>query len=322
MTTDKVGVDRDILAVADSSGDMGVDSTGIRKTLQGLTTVVAPTTLFTVLLYYFGWARTSAQMEVFNLDHSTLGFSTSDYLLRSVDALFIPLGGVCLFGIMTILGHRTVVRLLQSRRDQRTMGILILATATLGILSLSYGFYSAFRRPVFIWDYILTPLSFAMGFDLFAYAHYVHDKGQRVFDPPRATEDQSAQRAWLTRTSLALLAFLNVLSLFWFIGNYAAAVGRGRAVEMIAALSDRTSALLYSPAPLDFQAHGVIELDSKVLDSPYRFRYHGLKLLLRSSDKYFLLPACWEEAGRQTILLPDSDKLRLELLKDFKGCQD
>ncbi len=52
----------------------------------------ANVTVLTALLVYFGWKRADTQATVLGVDESVFGLSTQDYLLRSVDALFLPIG--------------------------------------------------------------------------------------------------------------------------------------------------------------------------------------------------------------------------------------
>ena len=52
--------------------------------------VIAPTTLITALAYYFGYRRERAFAGFSGIDVSALNFTTTDYVLRSVDALFVP----------------------------------------------------------------------------------------------------------------------------------------------------------------------------------------------------------------------------------------
>src|SRR6266404_2829120 len=56
-----------------------------------ITTIGSPVVLGTVLLFYFGWVRTNAQMHDLGLDSSVLNFSTTEYILKSIYVLFIPL---------------------------------------------------------------------------------------------------------------------------------------------------------------------------------------------------------------------------------------
>ena len=67
-------------------------SPSARSALELAGLVVAPTTLVTALAFYFGWVLTNSRASYFGIDASALGFSTQDYLLRSADALFVPLG--------------------------------------------------------------------------------------------------------------------------------------------------------------------------------------------------------------------------------------
>ena len=60
-------------------------------TMRGLATVVAPTTLVTALLFYFGGRARAPRPDVMGLDDSLFGYSTRDYILRSVTTMFWPL---------------------------------------------------------------------------------------------------------------------------------------------------------------------------------------------------------------------------------------
>src|SRR5829696_4296771 len=53
--------------------------------LKVLGQVVAPATLITALLIFFGWSRTTALFGWFGIDPTSLGFSSTDYLLTSQD---------------------------------------------------------------------------------------------------------------------------------------------------------------------------------------------------------------------------------------------
>jgi hypothetical protein len=47
--------------------------------------------------------------------------------------------------------------------------------------------------------------------------------------------------------------------------------------------------------------------------SRYRFRYTGLRLIVRSGGKYFLVPAGWSsQNGASAFVIPDGDDFRLE----------
>ena len=71
---------------------------------------MAPTSAVTALLYYFGWARTSVQAQQMGLDDSLLGYSTQDYLLRSLTSMTIPLVVALVATVVGLLLHTVVVR--------------------------------------------------------------------------------------------------------------------------------------------------------------------------------------------------------------------
>ena len=52
---------------------------------------VAPTTLITSLCYFYGYVATRSYFLYFGVDTDAIGFTTTDYLMRSVPALYVPL---------------------------------------------------------------------------------------------------------------------------------------------------------------------------------------------------------------------------------------
>lgn len=49
--------------------------------------------------------------------------------------------------------------------------------------------------------------------------------------------------------------------------------------------------------------------------SEYAFRYEGLRLLIRSNGRFFLLPTGWSTSGGVTIALRDREGLRVEFVR-------
>src|SRR5206468_3932674 len=88
----------------------------IRSMLEMAGLIVAPVTLLTALLYYFGWVRSNALWLHFGIDPSTIGFSTQDYLLRAIGALYVPLGAMLIFGLLLLECHQEVARWIKLRR--------------------------------------------------------------------------------------------------------------------------------------------------------------------------------------------------------------
>ena len=75
-------------------------------------------TLVTGVLFYFGWRRSDVQAVEMGVDVSLFGFSSQDYVLRSISSLYLPL--LVIFGL--VLGwlwlHSRVTALLRSDRGR------------------------------------------------------------------------------------------------------------------------------------------------------------------------------------------------------------
>jgi hypothetical protein len=53
-------------------------------------TITSQVVLITGLLYYFGWVRIHSFLDYFGVDPSLVGYSTADYVLRSINVAFPP----------------------------------------------------------------------------------------------------------------------------------------------------------------------------------------------------------------------------------------
>jgi len=92
--------------------DRPPDHGRLRDLLETATLVLAPTTVITALLFYFGWARTNALFGRLGIDQSALGFTVQDYLLRSVNSTFRPLSVVLLAATAGLSVHIALSRAL------------------------------------------------------------------------------------------------------------------------------------------------------------------------------------------------------------------
>ncbi len=115
--------------------------------------------------------------------------------------------------------------------------------------------------------------------------------------------------------SVILLAMLVSVGLVWEVANYAEIKGRSLGVFLVSQLAFQPGVAVYSPRRLQIDAGGVVETRFTEPDSAYGFRYTGLKLLFRANGRYFLVPESWSVDGGTTIVLRDSDELRLEFIR-------
>lgn len=82
------------------------DPSNIFTIIGAITSQVA---LITALFYYFGWARTYSLFGYFGVDATLVGYSTPDYVLRSIDVAF-PWFICATFAALALFGlHRLVM---------------------------------------------------------------------------------------------------------------------------------------------------------------------------------------------------------------------
>ena len=271
----------------------------LHQTLRTVGSVVAPTTMLTALLFYFGWVSVSVQARYFGFDSALLEFSTRDYLLQSISPTFLPLGAALLVMLVLLRGHSAMDRWMAPGRAGR---IVNTAVAVAGVALFVRGFAGIlWPRPVDP----LTPFGFAGGVALCSYALYLRRKRVRAGAPEAPT-------GWvLSLNSLALSLFIG-LSAVWLVAEYAEWDGARKAERLVRSLPFRPAVVVYSPEGLRLEGPGVHEENLSDTKAAYAYRYDGLRLLVRSSGKLFLLPAGWSRDDGNVIVLRDRDDVRLE----------
>lgn len=269
--------------------------------------IVAPTTALTALLFYFGWAHAYWFFNYFGVESSLLGLSTTEYLLRSLDGLFVPLTVVAVSGLLLLWARHLGQAHLRPSARLRLHRILIWLAPVIGVaLTLN-----ALSR--FLWETWLNtplavaPLSLTVGVLLLVWAVY-RRRRQSVAEG----HNPAHMDGWIAVLEWAAVFLLIGLSLFWAATDYSAAVGRGRARDVVAGLSTQPAVILYSERSLSMAAPGVRESKCADQEAAYRFRYDGLKLIIQSDDQYVFLPAGWNPDHGVAIVMPRNDKLRLE----------
>jgi hypothetical protein len=270
-----------------------------------LGSVVAPTTLLTAVLFYFGWSFSYWFFSYFGIDFTTLGLTTQDYLLRSVDALFVPLIAFTVVVLMLRWLLPPAVALLPpswmtAMRAVRgplalVSGISLLAVGLLRVLGGgSLGLY-----------FVVPPLCLAAGTVLLSYA-------ASHFRALLRNPDQ-AEAHWVQTVERAAVFVLVGLSLFWAAQLYASDLGTSRAAQQAAQLPVQPDAVVYSAQSLSLRAPGVTEVACANTEAGYKYRYEGLTLMLQSGGQLVLLPRAWSPMdGSAAILIPRTDSIRLE----------
>jgi hypothetical protein len=276
----------------DADGDIG-------RLLRLAGSVVAPTTLLTGLLVYFGQMYVAGYCRYFGVNFTALGLGVQEYLTRSVDGVFVPLALAAVTTLAAAAAHRLLRRLLDTAAP-RTARAWRLAIAAGGGAALAVAGLALAGE-----DHTLVPavpelggLCLAGGVLLLAY----------VSRRPAAGEPPAG---WAVARWGAMFLLVSI-GLFWAVGSYANGVGTARARELAAGLAAWPDTVLYSTASLSLRGPGVRQTACADRRAAYRYRYDGLKLVLQSGDRYFFLPAGWSRTDGAALIIPRTDAVRLE----------
>lgn len=267
-------------------------------------------TVLTSLLFYFGWARSAQEARYFGIDDTALGMSVSDYVLRSVDSLYLPGTMAVAFGLVALLVHDRVLR----RIDEGRTGAVARGARGLSVAWLVLPALALAGERVLPGSSQLTfPLACTVGIALAVYARHL-----------RRLLGISAKGRY-DGVLTALVGALLVLTTFWTVSAFAEVVGRGHGRQIAGNLALLTRVALYSPTDLHLDAPGVAvdRLAGADTDDKGRpvitYRYTGLRMLQYSGGRYFLLSDGWTRTHGAVIVIPDDAHLRFAFLRGPVG---
>lgn len=252
------------------------------------TTFVAPATFVGTLLFYFGYVSARSEYSYFGVDVDTLGFSTQDYVMRSPQALLVPALLILAIGATTaaaLAGIRT------GRIGPRVTERLTLGGSILGVVGLCLVFTYAWLGGWTAYP-LVTPLVIAAGAGLFAL-------GGRTRGHPASV--------------VVLVTLVAVVATFWATATLAQWTGRGIAMHTARHLTDLPAVVLDTHERLYLRDNVTQEqilapagTDKAPDGQTYRYRYYGLRLLVQSGDRMFLVPERWDPSD-STLVFDMSD---------------
>lgn len=270
--------------------------------------IVAPLSIITSLLYYFGYVRRTTFCAYFGLDETTAAFNTTEYVIPSIGVTFRPLVRLIAVAVLAVLAHHALTILMRRSATWRKGIVAALLTISVGFL----GFGISGLREHSLGPPILAPLALGSGAVLLEYSISTAQAGNMpsawsLFQP--ALGSTSVAR----RVSLVLIA---LGALFWATANLAYESGLSEAIRTERALGADLQVVVYSKQRLDLLGDGIASVTLPPSDTAaYRYRYSGLRLLRHTKEQWLLLPAGWRRGNRQpVIILPDHiADIRVEL---------
>jgi hypothetical protein len=288
-----------------SDRDGGAGGQDVTRVLGNLTHILAPTSFVVAIMMYFGAVRTNTMYGRLGIDQSMLGLSYQDYVLRSAAPIIESLVLVLVAAlVMALIAPPVHMRLIQSVAGHRTAAIRTLAVvsvfgvagAAVGVL----GMASWVNLPRFVMQVCL-----GLGALVLVYSASLY----RRVDPRRTASatDQTIRRG----VCMALLLIL----LLWSVAAFAQQQGQELANQYRANPRTLPSTVVYAARRLFLEGPGITETTLPDPKAMFRYRYTGLRLLIHSNRRYFLLPDCWATSlSTRVIALPATDLLRLEFL--------
>ena len=265
--------------------------------------ILAPTTVLTALLFFFGTRHATYFCERFGVHYSVLGLTAPDYLIRSADGMFVPLTVPAAAGLAVLWGYRFLHAALAPRTwrvlTKRAVPVLV----SLGVVLVSLGI-AGLAVPTLLYAVPGLPgVCVALGVISFPVAERLHAtvSGRHV-----------AGAVPVVRWTLTFV--LASIGLFWAVNDYSAAVGSARAYEYETKLGDMPETVVFSSKDIGVRGPGVTATPCSAPDSAYRFRYDGLVLVLQSGGQSVLLPKGWNSRDGVALVLPRSGDVRLEFL--------
>jgi hypothetical protein len=303
----------------DGTGTASVPETGpFERRLRALASVVAPTTAITAVLFYFGYVLARSQYEYFGVDVDTIGLGTRDYIMRSPQALLVPLLVLAVLGIGGLLLHARTLRriaaassgadtadgtptpeaerLTRAARRARDAGLALLG---IGFVLL---FVYAQVRTWSAYD-LVTPLLIVLGGTLAAYNSYVLKLLRPTAPAPATTPERAA---------LVLLYAVIAAGIFWATATIAQWSGRGLAEYRAKSLDELPSVILDTKERLFLRSPGIEETVLPASEGQiFHYRYRNLRLLIEGHDRMFLVPAKWS-ASDSTSVVPLDGSVRVQ----------
>jgi hypothetical protein len=266
------------------AGGVG-DRTAWERWYSLATTFVAPATLLSALLFYFGYVSSRAQYRYFGLDVDTIGLGTQDYVMRSPQALLVPAL------LLTLLGATAVVVGRALERRALPAAVVRRAYAAAGLLLLVAVAMLAGYRWLGDWPLygMATPL--VLGAGLVVVAWLWHRSGTR-------------------RGAVAFALLAVAACLFWATATLAQWTGSG-AAERTARNLDELPAVVLDTKERLYLTDGIVA-ESRLPAAEgqeFAYRYRGLRLLIQAGDRMFLVPERWAPAN--STLLVELDQVRV-----------
>ena len=281
---------------------------------------VAPTTVITAVCYFFGYVSTRKYFAYFGVDSDAIGFSTSDYVVRSISVLYAAIL-VLLLAWAVLLWAAAYLRGVASNGQRARLlhrlawaAILVGALgAVRGVVGVLLPRFAPVRNP------LLTSIALGLGTVLVVVGFWLLTTSKPDSTPRKFA---AAERA-----SLIVAGGVTVMSLFWVTYIFANAYGENQAQIAEAELWTRqTGVIVETTERLDPPANLILEtpLTPTAADgaSPtaaqqqgITYRYMCFRSLVVRDNQWVLVPAKWTPQLGYAAIITDDSENRISVIR-------
>ncbi|MDX6264845.1 MAG: hypothetical protein QOH84_6533 [Kribbellaceae bacterium] len=269
---------------------MADEQSQVERWVTFATRIVAPVTLISGLLFYFGYVSARAQYEYFGIDVDTIGLRTQDYVMRSPQPLLVPLLGITLLAVAGLLLHNAIQPTATTIRRAKIIAIALLLLGVLGLI----GYPLLGHLPYYA---LVVPAVIGLAAATLGYLSYF---------------DRKAAGLTPQYVLLGLLAVVTTTCAFWATATTAQYSGRGLAKSDARNLRQFPVVILDTKERLQLRSPGIEETSLRTgTEQSFNYRYRGLRLLVVGQNRLFLVPQQWN-AANTTFVVPLDSSIRVQ----------
>jgi hypothetical protein len=238
-----------------------------------------------------------------------------------MEVIYVPAALGFLAVLAAIVFHAGVGWLIDVHRSDTAILIIGPGAVVAGILLIGRALVGIFVAGVYKHEVPgTTPLALTLGSAAVPYGVWIIARRIRRVAADRA--DHGSLIAWYDGAAMAGLrragqlcaGGLAVAGLFWTVHTFAWASGSAHAYDDAVKLPKKPEVVLETRERLTELPAGASETQlTPGKQGTFRYRYGGLRLLLSSGGRLFLVPALWTKRG-STLVVPYDGNVRIQLI--------
>lgn len=273
-------------------------------------------------------------MNYFGVPPSLVELTTADYVLGSLNSVFLPLISIALTSLALLGIHRLIVpRALKAKATvtaTRTLSLIVGLVQVVGIALSGLALIGVALTSVLLVTSqirfslgIALPLTLVASAILLGYGGYLRSlrEDNRIDNRRRrprssGSENEAEERAtqhYVGMRGIALLV-VGILGGLWSTAIYAGQVGERFAHDYAKNLRGLPEVIVYSTERISLTGHGVVAKEIRQSGSKYRYRYSGVRLFSYTRDRYILLPVGWQKGRDSISIISDNDTVRIDII--------